>query len=308
MKKVLFASTALVMTAGVASAEITLSGSANMGIKGNAFNGSIDAPTFAGETTVHNEIDIDVVGTGETDGGLTFGASVDLDASSDDSANTTGGGASDPEVFVSYNGLTLTVGDIGEAQAVGGVADVGYDGLGVDDLVDDLADGGAAGLGGSDDVRVDYAFGDIAVALSADSNSGADTGVAVSVSGTVDAFDFAVGYADRQVGGVDFTQSTVTVGYSAGAFSVGATYAQHDSTTFGKLTGYGVDVSYTTGDVTVTGVYTANDLNGNAPDQSAFGLGVAYDLGGATLSGGVASIDLGAGSETVADLGISFKF
>ena len=41
MKKVLFASTALVMTAGVASAEVTLSGSAKMGVTYNGTTTSV---------------------------------------------------------------------------------------------------------------------------------------------------------------------------------------------------------------------------------------------------------------------------
>ena len=298
MKKVLFASTALVLTAGVAAAEVTISGSANMGLK---YNGT--------DTTVHNEIDFDVKGSGETDGGLTFGASIDLDASSDNSANTVGGGASDPEVFISYEGLTVTVGDIGEAQAVGGIADLGYDGIGIDDLVDDIVDSF-----GSDDVRVDYAFGDIEVAVSADSSTAANTkGVALGVSGSVDAFTFAAGYSDRKgaldIDGdntVDFTgdynEATATVGYSAGAFGVTATYSQIDFDGV-KVNGYGLHASYTSGDLTVSVAGSRIDAD-FADAIDGYGVGFAYDLGGATLAGAVGDID----DTTVADLGISFKF
>lgn len=270
MKKVLFASTALVMTAGVASAEITLSGSANMGLYYS------DA---AGNTVVKNEIDIDVKGSGETDGGMTFGASVDLDASSNNSVHTAGSVA-DPEVYISYEGLTLTVGDIGEANDVGGISDVGFDGLGVDDVVDALRENG------SDDVRVDYSFGDIAVAATMDS---ATDEFAISVSGSVDAFSFAVGYRD----GTTVDDTNVTVGYSAGAFSVNATWAES-----GTTDGMGVDVSYTSGDVTVTAAYAESGTN------DAYGIGVAYDLGGATLAGGFGEVN----GDQRADFGVSFSF
>ena len=271
MKKVLFASTALVLTAGVAAADVTISGSANMGLYYSE---------AAGDTVVKNEIDIDVKGTGETDGGISFGASVDLDADSNNSAHTTGGGASDPEVFISYEGLTLTVGDIGEANDVGGISDVGFDGLGVDDVVDALRENG------SDDVRIDYSFGDIAVAASVDS---ANDEFAVSVSGSVDAFTFAVGYRD----GTTVDDTNLTVGYSAGAFAVNATYAESGSTD-----GYGIDVSYTSGDVTVTAAYAESGTN------DAYGIGIAYDLGGATLAGGFGEVN----GDQRADLGISFSF
>ena len=273
MKKVLFASTALVLTAGVASAAghsgVTVSGSANMGL---FYDGN--------ETIVKNEIDIDIAGSGETDGGLSFGASVDLDAESNNSTHTTGTGASDPEVFLAYEGLTLTVGDIGEANDVGGISDIGFDGLGVDDVVDALRENG------SDDVRVDYSFGDIAVAASVDSSNDE---WAVSASGSIDAFSFAVGYRD----GTLVNDTNVTVGYSAGAFSANATWAES-----GNTDGYGVDVSYTTGDVTVTAAYAEQGAT------DAYGIGFAYDLGGATFAGGVAEVN----NTTVADLGISFSF
>jgi len=301
MKKVLFASTALVLTAGVASAEITLSGSANMGLK---YDGD--------DTIVANEIDIDVKGSGETDGGLTFGASLDLDASSSDSSHTQDSGDLDPEVFVSVNGLTVTVGNIGEAQAVGGISDLGYDGIGIDDLSDDIVDSL-----GSDDVRVDYAFGDYSVAFSADSNSADGIGgFAIGLEGSFDAITFAVGFSDREGGeltlldgstvdlsGVDYNEATATVGYSAGAFSVAATYSQLDvDGASDNLKGYGLHASYTTGDVTVSAAASRVELGDDNAD--AYGIGVAYDLGGATLAGAIGEV----GDETVADLGISFSF
>lgn len=278
MKKVLFASTALVLTAGVASAEITLSGSANMGLK---YDGS--------NTVVANEIDVDLKGSGETDGGLSFGASLDLDAHSNNSAHTTND-VGDPEVFIAYNGLTLTVGDIGEAQDVGGISDLGFDGIGVDDVVDSLTENG------SDDVRIDYAFGDFSVAVTMDSSN---DDFAASFSGSVDAFSFSVGLSDRAA----IEEKNVTVGYSAGAFGVNVTWRDGTRAASGLYNaytgdGFGIDASYTTGDVTVTGAFA------DAGTNEAWGLGVAYDLGGATLAGGFGEVN----GTSVADLGISFSF
>ncbi|MFY0595351.1 MAG: porin [Cognatishimia sp.] len=274
MKKVLFASTALVMTAGVAAAEITITGEANMGLKHDGT-----------DTTVHNEIDFNVVGTGETDGGLSFGASVDLDGSSDDSV-TTVGTVSDAEVFVAYNGLTLTVGEIGEAADQGGLKDVGYDGIGIDNIAE-ITDG----LGfGSHDVRVDYAFGDIKVAASVDSSN---DDWAIGGSASFDAFSVALGFGEA----ADEQYTLVTLGYTSGAISANVFWNTDDGA---ADDGMGVDVSYTTGDVTVTAVYADAGAAGDG-----YGIGVAYDLGGATLAGGIGQ---NAADDTVADLGISFKF
>jgi outer membrane protein OmpU len=273
MKKVLFASTALVATAGVAAADVSLSGSADMGL---SYNGT--------STVVVNDIDINVVGSASTDGGLTLGASVDLDASSNNSAHTTGGGASDPEVFLSYEGLTLTVGDIGEASSQGGLSDVGFDGIGIDNVAE-------IGNFGSHDVNVAYSFGDISASLSIDSdNANNDWGVGVSTS--FDSVSIAVGFGET--GGVN--QSTATVGFSSGAFGAKVFYVDN-----GVNTGQGVDVSYTSGDVTITAVYADSNVAGT---PSAYGIGFAYDLGGATLAGGFGE----ANNTSVADLGISFSF
>lgn len=281
MKKILFASTALVMTAGVASAEITFGGSANFGI----------ADKGAG-VIVKNEIDFDIKGSGETDGGIKFGASLDLDGAYSDSNGAQGtgitgvagngeGAIGDPEVYIEVNGLKLTVGNIGEAQDVGGISDVGFDGLGVDDVVDGLRENG------SDDIRVDYSFGDIAVAVSMDS---ANSQWAASVSGSVQDFTFALGYRDND----GTTDTNVTVGYSMGAVSFNATWAEA-----GAVDGYGLDVSYTQGDLTVTAAYA----DSGATD--AYGVGASYSLGGgAAIAGGIAEV----GGTSVYDLGMTFSF
>jgi outer membrane protein OmpU len=70
MKKVLFATTALVATAGVASADIALSGVAQMGIQGGSGNAT---------TQFVQDIDITFTMSGTADNGTTFGAAIDLD-------------------------------------------------------------------------------------------------------------------------------------------------------------------------------------------------------------------------------------
>ena len=67
MKKVLLATTALALSAGVASAEMALTGSAVMGVGDNGT-----------DTTSKMESYITFTGTGETSSGLTFGMSATL--------------------------------------------------------------------------------------------------------------------------------------------------------------------------------------------------------------------------------------
>ncbi|WP_298259682.1 porin, partial [uncultured Litoreibacter sp.] len=80
MKKVLFASTALVAFGGAAVADVALSGRAEMGIfsQNAAFQGVAPAGAADG-VQFFTDIDVTFTMSGETDNGLTFGASVDLD-------------------------------------------------------------------------------------------------------------------------------------------------------------------------------------------------------------------------------------
>src|SRR6056297_3279247 len=73
----IFATTALVATAGVASADIALSGAAQMGIQGGS--GFTGADANQNTTQFVQDIDITFTMSGTADNGLTFGAAIDLD-------------------------------------------------------------------------------------------------------------------------------------------------------------------------------------------------------------------------------------
>lgn len=79
MKKILLASTALVAMAGAAKAEVAISGFAEIGI----FGSSEGFRVGTGGDEFHTDIDVTFSMTGETDNGLTFGASIDIDESAD---------------------------------------------------------------------------------------------------------------------------------------------------------------------------------------------------------------------------------
>ena len=79
MKKLLIASTALVATAGMAAADITMSGYAEIGMR--------DAGGVVG-MEMHSDMDIGFKLSGASDNGLTFGASIDLDEVSNGIAST----------------------------------------------------------------------------------------------------------------------------------------------------------------------------------------------------------------------------
>lgn len=187
MKKFLFASTALVMTTGMAAAQgVTLSGSAEMGV----FDSTVDDV----DAQFHTDIDVTFTMAGETDGGLTFGASIDLDESDADRTipgipvndpgedgqsntadievggspafdNSTQGGET---IFISGGFGTVTMGDT-DGAFDWALTEVLFNNGSLQDNEETLGYSGNAGLDGFYDgqiVRYDYSFGDFGVALS----------------------------------------------------------------------------------------------------------------------------------------------
>ena len=112
MKKVLLATSALAMMAGAASAEIALSGSARMGLI-YADDGTDSSTAFS------SRVRIVFTASGETDSGLSFGASMradqfggnDNDGSNGSSGNT-GDTNGDSTVFISGSFGKLTMGEV----------------------------------------------------------------------------------------------------------------------------------------------------------------------------------------------------
>lgn len=159
MKNLLLASTALIGFAGVAAAEVVIEGSAEMGVTGGDLK----------ETQFHNSYNINFKMSGETDTGLSFGATyrLDADGSSEENQNPVGDNGT---VFLSGAFGKLTLGDtdgaldwamtetaMGTAITDEGTTHIGYSGNS-DGFYDDQV------------LRYEYAFGDFGVALSVEQN------------------------------------------------------------------------------------------------------------------------------------------
>jgi hypothetical protein len=140
MKKLLLASTALVMTAGVASAQVALSGDGRMGI---VYDGAADSDSRLSFTSRARVV---FTLSGETDGGLAFGGSFRADNASGAASGTAG------SVFVAGEFGRLTMGDVDSAfgATFGDISGVGLTGLGDLHELSHSADGGMFSLG--DDV------------------------------------------------------------------------------------------------------------------------------------------------------------
>ena len=272
MKKLLAATTALVLVSGAAYAEVTYGGDAWMGTK-------YDSETDE-DFAVANRFRFIIDGSGTTDAGLDFGAHFKITGTGD-------GSVGNSTVHISGDFGKLTFGDNDPADLEsGGIADPGFDGIGVDNVAE-----GGGGRGGTEaGIRYDQSFGDVSMALSFGPD-GADN-------------DFAVGMKFSSAGitvGAGFDSDdgmSIGVGYAIDQISANAYYTEEN-----EKNGTGADLSYTAGATTITVAFAQN-----SQDHEAAGLGVAHSLGGgAMLKAGFGQIDTGTNA-TKGEVGITFEF
>jgi outer membrane protein OmpU len=280
MKKILLATTVLVGTAGFAAAEVTLSGSARMGVA--SFDG--------GDLEFSSRVRVVFNLSGETDGGLAFGATIRAD-------NAAGGNVGEAgSVFISGAFGKLSMGDVDGAAnaAVGHVSGVGYTGLNSYNESTFIANGG-----GNSDALYEYSTGDLGFYLSATNPGNGDVAASVAVSYAMGDYSFALGYEDDGAG-----TDHIIVGANAtfGAVTVKARYGEASGNVEGSQMAASID--YGMDALTLTAFYTDDEELGG---DEAYGIGASYDLGGgASLMGGYVenkSID-----ESSYDLGVSFSF
>ncbi|CUH78291.1 porin [Tropicibacter naphthalenivorans] len=278
MKKILFASTALVAFAGAASAEVALSGVAELGV--------IGSDAYAG-TEFHTDIDVTFTMTGEADNGLTFGASIDLDESDEDDAEAaivppgtaprgsnafaerTQGGES---IFVAYGAMRLDMGDVdGAYDAALTEAIIGGS------ITDDLEHAGYNGNAGLDGTY----GGQIATF------SYAASGFTGYVSAEID--DQAAGTAQRDaVWGVGVKYSTAissaTVGFGLGYQSAGSV----------EIMGVSADIKMDNG---IQAILNYSDTDGMAADYKHMGIALGYTMNALTVGVNYGKYDFDAGTE-----------
>jgi outer membrane protein OmpU len=261
MKKLLLATSILAGTAGLAAAEVTLSGDARMGFLDEFVyaDGADDDLGFTSRARVAFNL------SGETDGGLSFGASFRADNSNGAAGGTAG------SVFLSGAFGKISMGDVDGAAlaAVGHVDGVGLTGLGDlnesafigngglrdDDLTDidtlDTALGGGNnnfGFTGDPSVLYEYTTGNVGLFVGVTNpgfEAGFDTDVpadgtndvftdgtswTLGANYTTDAYKFGIGYEDLDV---DFNDAA---GVGLANISADHLYLGADAT-FGGFTG-----------------------------------------------------------------------
>ena len=255
MKKVLLATTALTLSAGFASADVSISGSAEAGIHSNA---GADHVTFAG-------IDMNFAVSGASDNGMSFSTAVDMGSGSlldgFDPLDAQG---------TDFGAPTITIGLEGFTVALGGNAanDNLYD--------DDLAGGGISVSGSAGDATFAVVTGladDEGTSASLGYSVGA-LGVSAAMTDVGDVASFTVSY-DMGDMGISVTSddgaTSAELSYTAGSLST--TIETDDDSN------WDVSLAYSAGAASV-GFATDND--------DAWEATVGYDLGGgASFSAGV---------------------
>ena len=317
MKKVLFATTALVATAGVAAADVTFGGYGRFGaIYSSAAGPDGIAATFGDDGTGDSSIDItsrfrlQIDATAESDAGVTFGARVRIEQENDevgDAANS-GTGINAPRFFARSGGLEVGVGNIfGAIEFMPGMypIDLGLTGLQYEytpyQFGADFYDSDGAGAAATNNaVEVMYSAGDFSVHVSA--SDGANERVAAHVAYTFSGWTFAIGAQDSN--SPTDTEFAASIGGTIGPVDLSLAYADNGVngdhiTLAGRVdVGAATNVEFYVSD--------ADTIFGTPTQNTGYGIDFNHDLGGGTsLRGGVAKLFAG---HTVADLGVRFNF
>ncbi len=330
MKKILFATTALVATAGVAAADVSFGGYARFGVDYN------DARATE-EVRLTSRFRLIVTASAESDNGLSFGAQIRYQADANEDTykittistitNGTGStvalgvgaaGFNTPRFWVSTGGLTVSVGHVmGAFENMPGMyaGSVGLTGLGYGNRVDNFgSDNYTSGASGRFGFDVVYTAGAFGVHLThtfndqylAASNSGfSRTGLVASYA--MGDYTFALGLQDSDV--ATDADWALTAAGTFGAFDLTLQVADNGT----NDTKYGVSGNYNMSAATSIQGYinvdtrAAFDVPGG--EDMNMGLGFVHNMGGGTsLRGGVASLAGAAGNTVRADLGLLFSF
>jgi outer membrane protein OmpU len=297
MKKVLLTTTALVMTAGVAAAEISFSGKTQVNV----------TSTGTADNVLNTHVDLNAAVSGSFDNGMTMSTSLGFDAGreadyNDDfalDAAESGWSTASPNMTIGYAGYTITA-----------------DGEGVDDLYNGDVTTGNLGLAGT--------MGDITF------------GVTTNIDGNASASSYKLGYTTGDItatltGSNDADASSndaskLVISYKMGDTTITATSDDSDAnadaiTKLGFSTKLdAITVSYTAASTGASGSDLGDDWDAKIA-YSAGALTASYSLDEDDVSKLVAEYDLGGGATAFASMkngataaadfqaiGINFKF
>jgi outer membrane protein OmpU len=268
----IFATTALVATAGVAAADVAVSGYAEMGIAGGS-DGAANGTN--GDTQFFQDLDVTFTMSGTADNGLTFGASVDIDETA---AGTDNFDDNSTTVFISGDFGTLTMGDT-DGALDWAMTEANFGSPGSIDDSETLHAGynGNGGLDGWFDgqvLRYDYSFGDFGIAVSAEQDDNQNNfGLGYFFGDLADAVDDIAlgGYTLPDNEDADETADTI--------WGIGATY---DGMFAGGSFGVGIGYQFTNDGLGIDGFSDVDasvlGVSGSVALDSGFSFAANYSM------------------------------
>lgn len=313
MKKILLSTALMVATAGVAAAEVTLSGSGRFGLSYvENRDGSPTTVAVENETIISYRLRFNVDAKLEADNGVVYGGRIRFQNTE---GNTTSP-FSPAMLYVESNGLRVEVGNTNTAfdsVALMYNSEIGYLGSSAGNPQGKFYSFNSGPYAGNQANRVGiyaaYSISGLNLKASyVQTNQLLDTGLATDEDESSIAVDYTFGQitvaaaAAQNANGI--LDNDLTFVGAAYAFSdigtVGINFNDNGVATIGDtITLYG---NYKFGATTVAAYVVDADSAGS---DTAYGLGAAYDLGGATLAGSVRS---GFDGGMAADLGVSMSF
>ncbi len=298
MKKVLFATTALMATASVAAAEVRFSGYGRFGIGyqenriavqtgnlpftaatitttgGDTILAALGLPyafAYEGpETVLVSRFRLNIDGVAETDGGVQFSARVRLQADDSNDGEAGSAGLNGARFSAIYEGLRVDAGNV--SGAFDNLPNYYGNEPGLENFVGQYSGVNYNFLGysstgsGANAVFFQYAVGDFAFGASYDQNDQ----LFVNSAGEVGVFD-----ADRWDISVQYSFDNITAALAYG--ETGGSGSSIDKSTLTVLT-----LGGEWGDFSGTLFVADDDVNIEALNGTAYGLSMAYNVGAAT--------------------------
>lgn len=326
MKRLLFATTALVATAGMAAAEVKLSGAARFGLgyhEDRAENVASDPTSDVSDTILVSRFRLNIDVEAESDGGTQFGGRVRLQAEENTSTGEADtAGLNGANFFVEHGGLHVAVGNIG--GAIDNLPNYYGKEPGLEAIVNQYSGINYSNFGyssagqGVNGVFFKYAVGNFAFQAGYDQSDARNAPTATSRPGeltTGDRWDVSLAYTFNNItaaighaqNDIDQSLTVLTLGGEFGDFAGSVLVADDDVGGVSDGTAFGVSGEYTFGAAALTFAY--GDGSGDN-DTRNIGIGASYDLGGSVkLVGGIGEIKEGDADGVMrADFGVTFNF
>ena len=266
-----------------------------------------------------NRVRVSFSGSGTTDGGIEFGASMRADHSA---AAATGAGTAGSQ-YISGAFGKISMGDLGGADkdATGNLAGVGLTGLG--DHNEIQYQGKLHNLG------YQYSVAGLTLGYSQNTSvkSGSNSAMGIKWSGDMGGVSITAAAGQSKV--LTATQTTVSASISSGGLTVKAITSTNDNGSTAAVTevaavrsatpkayksavtaannadldSAGLSISYAMDSMTVTAFTMTESMTGVA-DADFSGVGMSYDMGGVALKVGVVDNN----DQQLVDFGVSFSF